>query len=127
MAFRPLLAKAKGSIVNIASMNATLALPRMSAYCAREGGVVMLTRALALAWADARHPSQCGGARLYRDRDQRRGPSDRAHYQRIADRTAFKRWGQPEERGPRGRVPLHAGVTICELEQVAWSGCTLTG
>src|SRR5438270_285505 len=51
-AFRPLLAKTKGSIVNIASMNATLALPRIPAYCASKGGVVMLTKALAMAWAE---------------------------------------------------------------------------
>jgi NAD(P)-dependent dehydrogenase (short-subunit alcohol dehydrogenase family) len=25
------------------------------------------------------------------------GRTDRVHYQRIADRTAFKRWGQPED------------------------------
>ena len=51
MAFRTALAQSKGSIVNIASMNATLALPRIPAYCASKGGVVMLTKALALAWA----------------------------------------------------------------------------
>ena len=43
MAFQPQLAQSKGSIVNIASMNATLALPRIPAYCASKGGVVMLT------------------------------------------------------------------------------------
>ena len=52
MAFRPLLGKSKGSIVNIASMNATLALPRIPAYCASKGGVVMLTKSLAMAWAE---------------------------------------------------------------------------
>lgn len=52
MNFQPLLAKSSGAIVNIASMNATLALPRIPAYCASKGGVVMLTKALALAWAD---------------------------------------------------------------------------
>jgi NAD(P)-dependent dehydrogenase (short-subunit alcohol dehydrogenase family) len=52
MAFRPALARTKGSIVNIASMNATLALPRIPAYCASKGGVVMLTKALALSWAE---------------------------------------------------------------------------
>ena len=51
MAFRPHLARTKGAIVNIASMNATVALPRIPAYCASKGGVVMLTKALALAWA----------------------------------------------------------------------------
>jgi NAD(P)-dependent dehydrogenase (short-subunit alcohol dehydrogenase family) len=52
MAFRPGLAATKGSIVNIASMNATLALPRIPAYCASKGGVVMLTKAFALAWGE---------------------------------------------------------------------------
>ena len=33
-------------------MNATLALPRIPAYCASKGGVVMLTKALAMAWAE---------------------------------------------------------------------------
>jgi NAD(P)-dependent dehydrogenase (short-subunit alcohol dehydrogenase family) len=51
MAFRPALAQSKGSIVNIASMNAIQALPRLPAYCASKGGVVMLTKALALSWA----------------------------------------------------------------------------
>src|SRR5258708_7443485 len=44
MAFHTALAKTKGSIVNIASMNATLALPRIPAYCASKGGGVMLTK-----------------------------------------------------------------------------------
>ena len=38
MAFRTALAQSKGAIVNIASMNATLALPRIPAYCASKGG-----------------------------------------------------------------------------------------
>jgi NAD(P)-dependent dehydrogenase (short-subunit alcohol dehydrogenase family) len=50
MAFRPALARSKGPIVNIASTNATLAL-RIPAYWASKG-VVMLTKALALAWAE---------------------------------------------------------------------------
>ncbi|MGB9153002.1 MAG: SDR family oxidoreductase, partial [Alphaproteobacteria bacterium] len=50
-AFRPRLAQHAGVIVNIASMNAYAALPRMPAYCASKGGVVMLTKTLALAWA----------------------------------------------------------------------------
>ena len=74
MAFRALLAEAKGSIVNIASMNAVLALPRIPAYCASKGGVVMLTKALALKWAQEGIRLNAVGARLYRDRDQLRRP-----------------------------------------------------
>ena len=44
-----------------------------------------------------RHPGQRGGAGLYRNRINEAGRQDQAHYQRIADRTAFKRWGQPDD------------------------------
>jgi NAD(P)-dependent dehydrogenase (short-subunit alcohol dehydrogenase family) len=96
-AFRPALARAKGSIVNIASMNATLALPRIPAYCASKGGVVMLTKALALAWAEEGIRVNAVAPGYIETAINASGRSDRAHYQRIADRTAFKRWGQPEE------------------------------
>lgn len=97
MAFRPLLAKCKGSVVNIASMNATLALPRIPAYCASKGGVVMLTKALALAWAEEGIRVNAVAPGYIETAINAAGRSDRAHYQRIADRTAFKRWGKPEE------------------------------
>ncbi|WP_024508185.1 SDR family oxidoreductase [Bradyrhizobium sp. ARR65] len=97
MAFRAALARAKGSIVNIASMNATLALPRIPAYCASKGGVVMLTKALALAWAEEGIRVNAVAPGYIETVINAAGRTDRAHYQRIADRTAFKRWGQPEE------------------------------
>lgn len=97
MAFRPLLAESKGSIVNLASMNATLALPRIPAYCASKGGVVMLTKALALAWAEQGIRVNAVAPGYIETAINAAGRTDRAHYQRIADRTAFKRWGQPED------------------------------
>jgi NAD(P)-dependent dehydrogenase (short-subunit alcohol dehydrogenase family) len=97
MAFRPLLADAEGSIVNIASMNATLALPRIPAYCASKGGVVMLTKALALAWAEQGIRVNAVAPGYIETAINAAGRTDHAHYQRIADRTAFKRWGQPDD------------------------------
>ena len=96
-AFRPHLSRAKGSIVNIASMNATLALPRIPAYCASKGGVVMLTKALALAWAEQGIRVNAVAPGYIETAINASGRSDRAHYERIANRTAFKRWGQPRE------------------------------
>jgi NAD(P)-dependent dehydrogenase (short-subunit alcohol dehydrogenase family) len=96
-AFRPALARVKGAIVNIASMNATLALPRIPAYCASKGGVVMLTKALALAWADEGIRVNAVAPGYVETAINAAGRTDRAHYQRIADRTAVKRWGLPEE------------------------------
>ena len=97
MAFHPLLAQQKGSIVNIASMNATVALPRIPAYCASKGGVVMLTKALALKWADEGIRVNAVAPGYIETAINAAGRTDRLHYQRIADRTAFKRWGQPED------------------------------
>ena len=97
MAFRTLLAETAGSVVNIASMNATLALPRIPAYCASKGGVVMLTKALALAWAEDDIRVNAVAPGYIETAINAAGRTDRAHYQRIADRTAFKRWGQPED------------------------------
>jgi len=97
MAFRALLADSRGSVVNIASMNATLALPRIPAYCASKGGVVMLTKVLALAWAEQGIRVNAVAPGYIETAINAAGRTDRAHYQRIADRTAFKRWGQPED------------------------------
>jgi NAD(P)-dependent dehydrogenase (short-subunit alcohol dehydrogenase family) len=95
MAFRAALAGTKRSIVNIASMNATLALPRIPAYCASKGAVVMLTKALASAEEGIRVNAVAPG--YIETAINAAGRSDRAHYRRIADRMAFKRWGQPED------------------------------
>jgi NAD(P)-dependent dehydrogenase (short-subunit alcohol dehydrogenase family) len=97
MAFHPQLAGSKGSVVNIASMNAYLALPRIPAYCASKGGVVMLTKALALAWAGEGIRVNAVAPGYIETPINEAGRRDEAHRNRIAERTAFKRWGQPEE------------------------------
>jgi NAD(P)-dependent dehydrogenase (short-subunit alcohol dehydrogenase family) len=97
MAFRAALAQSKGSIVNIASMNAMVALPRIPAYCASKGAVVMLTKALALSWANEGIRVNAVAPGFIETSINEAGRQDRTHYQRIADRTAFKRWGQPDD------------------------------
>lgn len=47
---RQMLAQGKGSIVNVASIGGFNAYPHASAYLASKGGVVQLTRGLALEW-----------------------------------------------------------------------------
>ena len=49
-----MLERGTGSIVNIASIGGFIAYPHTSAYLATKGGVVQLTRALALEWIGAR-------------------------------------------------------------------------
>ncbi len=96
-AFRPKLAEWGGSIVNIASMNAYVALPRLPAYCASKGGVVMLTKSLALAWAGQGIRVNAVAPGYIETAINAEGRQDTIHYNRIANRTAFNRWGQPAE------------------------------
>ncbi len=49
---RPMLAQGKGSIINLASIGSFIAYPWASAYLASKGGVLGVTRALALEWRD---------------------------------------------------------------------------
>src|SRR5690606_33021073 len=97
LAFRKALAACRGSIVNIASMNAYTALPRIPAYCASKGGVVMLTKALALAWAGEGIRVNAVAPGFIETAINAEGRREIEHYRRIASRTAFGRWGQPEE------------------------------
>jgi NAD(P)-dependent dehydrogenase (short-subunit alcohol dehydrogenase family) len=50
---RRMLARRRGSIINIASIAGQIGLAGTVAYAASKGGVVMLTRALAVEWAPA--------------------------------------------------------------------------
>jgi NAD(P)-dependent dehydrogenase (short-subunit alcohol dehydrogenase family) len=49
---RKMLAQGKGSIINLASIGSFIAYPWASAYLASKGGVLGITRALALEWRD---------------------------------------------------------------------------
>lgn len=96
-AFHGALSRGGGAIVNIASMNAYTGLPRIPAYCASKAGVVMLTKSLALAWAPDGIRVNAIAPGFIETAINAEGRKDIEHYRRIAARTAFNRWGQPEE------------------------------
>jgi gluconate 5-dehydrogenase len=47
-----MLERSTGSITNIASIGGLVALPKLAAYCAAKAGLISMTRAMALEWAD---------------------------------------------------------------------------
>lgn len=49
---RKMLSQGRGSIINLASIGGFIGYPHASAYVATKGGVVQLTRVLALEWID---------------------------------------------------------------------------
>ena len=86
-----------GCIVNIASMNAFAALPAIPAYCASKGGVVMLTKSLALAWAAQGIRVNALAPGYVETPINAAGRQDAAHYERIRGRIALGRWAQPDD------------------------------
>ncbi|WP_313193397.1 SDR family oxidoreductase [Shinella zoogloeoides] len=96
-AFRPLLAKTRGSIVNIASMLSYLVEPEVPAYTASKTGILGLTRALAHAYGP-------DGVRVnaispgYHKTDMTKGlwTQPKSH-DLIADHSALKRWGSVDD------------------------------
>lgn len=99
-ACRPLLAangEQGGVIVNIASMNAYAALPWIPAYCASKGGVVMLTKSLAIAWADEGIRVNALAPGYVETAINAEGRQDAAHVQRITSRIPLRRWARPDD------------------------------
>ena len=94
---RAALARARGAIVNIASMHAIFGAPLSPAYAASKAGVVQLTKSLAVAWADdgirvnAIAPGWIETAMTVPAR------SDAARNRAIMDRTPLGRWGTPDD------------------------------
>jgi len=97
MAAHSKLIASAGSIVNIASMLSFFGGGRVPAYSASKGGIVQLTRSLAIAWAadrirvNAVAPGWISTplTRVLRDDPQRSAE--------LVSRTPMGRWGRPEE------------------------------
>lgn len=100
-ACKPLLAAdgagGDGAIVNIASMNAFAALPWIPAYCASKGGVVMLTKSLAMAWAAEGVRVNAIAPGYVETSINAEGRKDAAHYERIRTRIPQGRWAAPDD------------------------------
>ncbi len=96
----PELRKSKGNIVNIASDAGLMGCPGITVYCASKGGVVNMTRAMALEVApDVRVNSVCPG---YVDTDMiRRSVAKKADpaaaEQKMIDYAPLKRIAEPAE------------------------------
>ncbi|MET0529206.1 MAG: SDR family oxidoreductase [Microvirga sp.] len=96
-AARPLLARSRGSIVNLASMLSFFGGGLVPGYSASKGGVAQLTKSLAIAFAadgirvNAIAPGWIQTpltAALHQNEDRSRA---------ILERTPLKRWGTPQD------------------------------
>jgi NAD(P)-dependent dehydrogenase (short-subunit alcohol dehydrogenase family) len=97
VACRAALAKAKGTIINIASMHAIFGAPLSPAYAASKGGVVQLTKSLAVAWAEDGIRVNAIAPGWIETPMTVPARSDAVRNRAILDRTPLGRWGTPDD------------------------------
>ncbi|TCC42783.1 SDR family oxidoreductase [Kribbella capetownensis] len=92
-----LLAASRGCIVNVASMLSYFGGPLVPAYSASKGGIVQLTKSLAVAWAaDGIRVNAVAPGWIATDLTAAL-QADPAAADRILSRTPMARWGKAEE------------------------------
>lgn len=94
-AFKDALSRGNGCIINIASMMSFLGSGTAPGYAASKGGVLQLTKSLAIAWAadNIRVNAIAPGWITTPLTDAQ---IDDALRQRVIDRTPMRQWGKPE-------------------------------
>lgn len=97
VAARSLLAGSQGSIINVASMLSYFGGPLVPAYTASKGGVVQLTKSLAVAYAEDGIRVNAVAPGWIRTDLTAEIRSDPEAERRILDRTPLRRWGTPAE------------------------------
>ena len=117
-AARPLLAKQGGSIVNIASMLSFFGGAHAPAYSASKGGVVQLTKSLAIRYAPENIRVNAIAPGWIVTKLTQAVLEDKARSDSIVRRTPMGRWGKPEEIGG-------AAVFLCSPAAAFITGVTL--
>jgi 2-dehydro-3-deoxy-D-gluconate 5-dehydrogenase len=88
-----------GAIVNVASLSARFGIRRAPAYAASKGGIVQLTRALALEWGSHGIRVNAVAPGYVATELTRPLIEDEARRSRIDERIPLGRWGAPEDVG----------------------------
>jgi NAD(P)-dependent dehydrogenase (short-subunit alcohol dehydrogenase family) len=96
---RPMLAAARGAIVNTASMLSFFGGPAVPGYTASKGGVAQLTKALAAAWAPEGIRVNAIAPGWIATELTRGLVEDKQRSAAILARTPMQRWGEPDDVG----------------------------
>ncbi|MCH8037884.1 MAG: SDR family oxidoreductase [Proteobacteria bacterium] len=98
-AAKPMVAQGRGRIINTASIMGTVARPAIASYVAAKGGLVALTRALAVEFG-AEGITSNAIAPGYISTEMTAGlEADPEFDAFVRKRTPLARWGRPEEIG----------------------------
>ena len=88
-----------GSIVNMSSINAVVAIPAITSYCVAKGGVNQLTKVMSLALADKGIRVNGVGPGSINTEMVRAVNNEPAARHKLLSRTPMGRLGEPEEMG----------------------------
>ncbi|MBN2553317.1 MAG: SDR family oxidoreductase [Spirochaetales bacterium] len=94
---RGMIARGRGKIINIHSLQSEVARVTIAPYCASKGGVKMLTRGMATDWG--KHNIQVNGIGPgYFRTEMTRPLAENPEFDRwLRSRTPMARWGDPQE------------------------------
>lgn len=97
LAGKPMLARERGKIINIASLLSFQGGIRVPAYAASKGGVAQLTKALANEWAGRNVQVNAIAPGYFRTTNTENLQNDEARNRQILERIPAGRWGEPED------------------------------
>jgi NAD(P)-dependent dehydrogenase (short-subunit alcohol dehydrogenase family) len=92
-----MLAQGRGKVINMASILGAVALPSQLAYASSKGGVMQMTKVMALEWATQGVQVNAIGPTYFETPLVAQLRNDPERYRFIVERTPMGRWGRPEE------------------------------
>jgi len=92
-----MISRCRGKVINMASILGTVALPTQVAYASSKGGVIQMTKVMALEWAKQGIQVNAIGPTYFETPLVAQLRNDPERFQFIVDRTPMGRWGQPDE------------------------------
>ena len=94
---RGMIARKRGKIINIASLNALMVRPNIGNYCAAKGGIVTLTKSMATEWGRYNINVNAIGPGYFLT-DLTKPLSEDAEFDAwVKSEVPLGRWGKPEE------------------------------
>ena len=92
-----MLSQGYGKVINMASILGTVALPSQLAYASSKGGVMQMTKVMALEWAKQGVQVNAIGPTYFETPLVAQLRNDPQRFNFIVERTPMGRWGQPDE------------------------------
>ncbi len=92
-----MIKQGKGKIINIASIAGIVGFDKISAYCAAKGGVIALTKEMAVEYAPKRINVNCIAPGVIKTAMTKDMLSDSAEKQLLETSTPYPRLGEPED------------------------------